>query len=690
MAADNNPTKNNEAGACDEYKYVTVKERVKRYDDRICQPSDDTANCLSPSLAHAKCSATQHDEETSPLSAAPSYNYMEDTVPCKMHRYSSSSHCEDNRDLSALPVRIFVGTWNCVYQDIEESMIVKPVRKDQHLSHRITRSVVTLSHWLTHVFHRFGHEHFEHDKRHDGGQHSIPVGNQRSCKYCVTKRTGRIHSTGCVSAAYSDNFDVAACETCHRDKARKDFSHVSDDKSERRLIIDYMHNDINLKGAVDATAKTYIASLMGVLPPQAETPLHCVTPSTTGDTDEVDPHTGIHGSGGCIKGHGIDDNIKVRTPFIDNSDWSESTNSISPPETQMALRYVLRNTEPALTVRRSTMQLKPLTEEDGEPLHDWIQTGYDVYIIALQETLSSSIFTSITKYLQRHSEDDFERVPLEEYKISGYGDGAFLHMKSTSIAVWVKKSLLTSGKAKIVKSKVIPLSVINRSKGVVTFQMNVLGQKIGVVGCHMPTRYHEREKAAAYILKKLPEVYGGAGASLKDVFHHVLWTGDFNFRVGDISAQNALDLLNNNMRDQLFSYDEFNRGRALTLHSMNFVEGEVRFFPTYKKRDDRDVVDRSRSNWADEEYHTRYATQWYKGRNIKERVPSWTDRVLKWSVPDLHNCLIIDDDSYRAAQPSVKNILLASDHSPVGCGLVMWPSRSSVLGKGNNLDTTTS
>ncbi|KAK1936007.1 hypothetical protein X943_000914 [Babesia divergens] len=670
----------------DEYTYVSVKERVKKYDKN--RPSTGEWPLSPQHVLSSPLEPTgQRDPKAVavdvPLSSSPDPSCI---ARCKLCNPHSSSHlikCEDNRDLSVRPVRIFVGTWNCVYQDVEESVILKPHHRDHHLSQRITKSVEILSHWLTHVFHRFVHDHSENGKYNNrlriSDETRKDVVKSSRCKYCVSKigrSAGVFNGVDSIETRLdeasekwipgeSEGVQMRSC-TVHGDTVDKRYAPIKDCSS------------------TDMT----IASAADLLRVPVDGPDQTLSKVTTGESTPV--RQMYHGSAsGRTTMSDVSSTSPGAGPYT-NKREVPSLMYLNQPTQHMPDKYSLNKDDPTLTVRQSTLQLKPLTPDDKEPLHDWIPPGYDVYIIALQETLSSSIFTSITKYLQKNSTEVFERVTLEEYKLSGYGDGAFLHMKSTSIAVWVKKALLDSGKARVGKSKVIPLGIINRSKGVVTFQMSVLGQIIGVVGCHMPTRYHDREKAAAYIMKKLPEVYSGSGSSLEDVFHHIVWTGDFNFRVSNISAENALALLNNNLRDQLFSYDEFNRGSASTFSAMNFVEGPVRFFPTYKKRDDRDIVDRSSANWAEAEYHTRYETQWYKGRNVKERVPSWTDRVLKWSVPAFHTCLLIDDDTYRAAQPSVKNILMASDHSPVGCGFSIWPANDVLKGAGvKNLDTTT-
>ncbi|GFE54328.1 endonuclease exonuclease phosphatase family protein [Babesia ovis] len=595
----------------------------------------------------------------------------------KQPNSTNTSKEEDNRNLSSRPIRIFVGTWNCAYQDPEESVILKPGHGDKdHWTSRMYRPAKALYQVVGYLYERVGQIYtggitqikagITRFRR--SGCHNLPntscedlpsttrqirfmepskdvssdeykrrsTKNSLTLRALVSPRSLEIESSNMAPkdniTSYKVHLPIKSryqrCRTNRRESNSRNMSHA-DNYSSVRLQRDAIQRRI----ALNSRSKTL--SRIKVLSRPQSNPNGDVT-STVVNLSK-DPNTSTSHSGG-------------------------TTGSIGPD-------FIA----PSLRMRRTTMHLKPLTDNDNEPLSDWIPMGYDIYIISLQETLSCSMFVSITKYLRRQSDEEFVRIELDDFKLSGYGDGAFLQTKSTSIAVWVRKSLLDSSDVKIGPSKSIPLSRINRSKGMVSFQMVIFGQVIGIVGCHLPTDYHAREKAIPYMLKKLADLYGYNGASLDEIFHHILWTGDFNFRVTNISTKEALILLNSDRVQELFYHDEYYKKSATMFSEMKFEEGVVRFFPTYKMRDDREVADHSHDNWAESAYHTRYETHWYKGGNIKDRVPSWTDRVFKWSVPELRTCLLIDELAYRAAQPSEKNILLTSDHTPVGCGFALWP-----------------
>ncbi|KAL8427851.1 hypothetical protein Efla_005817 [Eimeria flavescens] len=81
---------------------------------------------------------------------------------------------------------------------------------------------------------------------------------------------------------------------------------------------------------------------------------------------------------------------------------------------------------------RSSTKLLRAVEGEEQPLADWVLPGYDVYIIALQETLGHTIFEAITVYLTTVNGFPYKRIRFQEDKLSGLGDGAWMQFKSTS------------------------------------------------------------------------------------------------------------------------------------------------------------------------------------------------------------------------------------------------------------------
>ncbi|PHJ21094.1 endonuclease exonuclease phosphatase family protein, partial [Cystoisospora suis] len=312
-----------------------------------------------------------------------------------------------------------------------------------------------------------------------------------------------------------------------------------------------------------------------------------------------------------------------------------------------------------MVTRKSLMRASTLSLQDvrqGEqPLRDWILPGYDVYVITLQETISDNVFQTITAYLSQENGRPYRRMQAVEDRISGLGDGAWTQFKSTSIAAWAREDLLKPrGPVEFVSSKAIPLSFFNGSKGAVSLLLRIWEQYICVLGCHMPANsIDDRIKARVCILERLCEGYSGVpNATMDGVFHHVLWMGDFNFRTRNISADEAIDLLEKGKLKTLLGYDESFGPAGADMRQAGFTEAEISFPPTYKKVDGRPPVNFSDPHWPRREYQTKFTVKWYKGGHQEDRLPSWTDRIFRWSTPELSSLLRAEKDRYFAAMPT--------------------------------------
>ncbi|PFH32175.1 endonuclease/exonuclease/phosphatase family protein [Besnoitia besnoiti] len=327
-------------------------------------------------------------------------------------------------------------------------------------------------------------------------------------------------------------------------------------------------------------------------------------------------------------------------------------------------------------LRASTLRLKAVKQGE-QPLMDWLLPGYDVYVVTLQETISDSVFQAIMAYISEVNGHQYARMHAVEDKISGLGDGAWTQFKSTSIAAWAREDMLRPrGPVEFLTSKAIPLSFFNGSKGAVSLLMRIWDQFVCFLGCHMPaTTTEDRIKSRTWVIERLCESYSGMPhTTLDGVFHHVVWMGDFNFRTRNITAAKAVELLDAGKQTELLEYDECQGPQGEDMRKAGFVEGTVRFPPTYKKVDGRPPVDFSDPHWAEKEYQTKFTVKWYKGGHQEDRIPSWTDRVFKWSIPEMAYLLQLQKERYFAAMPTRANSFLnASDHSPVGSGFDMYP-----------------
>lgn len=91
-----------------------------------------------------------------------------------------------------------------------------------------------------------------------------------------------------------------------------------------------------------------------------------------------------------------------------------------------------------------------------------------------------------------------------------------------------------------------------------------------------------------------------------DDHDHIVWLGDLNYRI-NLQNDRCRYLIENGAFDELAQFDQLNRERQLKSGAFcGFEEQEIKFYPTYK-------FDKGTSNYDTSE---------------KQRVPSWTDRVL--------------------------------------------------------------
>lgn len=121
---------------------------------------------------------------------------------------------------------------------------------------------------------------------------------------------------------------------------------------------------------------------------------------------------------------------------------------------------------------------------------------------------------------------------------------------------------------------------------------------------------------------------------------HVIWFGDLNYRI-DLPNTECRSLVDCGAWDELLREDQLCREMAHKGAFYGFLEGQIKFFPTYK-------FDKGTSNYDSLE---------------KQRVPLWTDRVL-WLSPKKFNK---KHDLTNTFYNLVMDIFL-SDHKPVYAG----------------------
>lgn len=110
--------------------------------------------------------------------------------------------------------------------------------------------------------------------------------------------------------------------------------------------------------------------------------------------------------------------------------------------------------------------------------------------------------------------------------------------------------------------------------------------------------------------------------------------GDLNFRV-DLARSEVQRLIHKRQYSLLYRYDQLESLRTSGSLFDDFEEGEIKFAPTYKFDKGTDQYDTSE----------------------KQRVPSWTDRIL-WA--DKSDAGVVTQQAYESVE-----VLRMSDHKPV-------------------------
>ncbi|AWP11906.1 putative phosphatidylinositol 3-4-5-trisphosphate 5-phosphatase 2B-like [Scophthalmus maximus] len=182
------------------------------------------------------------------------------------------------------------------------------------------------------------------------------------------------------------------------------------------------------------------------------------------------------------------------------------------------------------------------------------------------------------------------------------------------------------------------------NKGAVGVSFLFNGTSFGFVNCHLTSgseKVLRRNQNIVDILRLLSlgdKQLGAFDISLR--FTHLFWCGDLNYRL-DLDVQDILKHVSKREFEELMCADQLTRERHKRKAFLNFKEEKIAFPPTYRyERGSRDC----------------YLWQKYKTSGVRVNVPSWCDRILWKSYPEMH----IICTAYGCTDD-----IFTSDHSPV-------------------------
>ncbi|XP_078522146.1 phosphatidylinositol 3,4,5-trisphosphate 5-phosphatase 1 [Lissotriton helveticus] len=185
------------------------------------------------------------------------------------------------------------------------------------------------------------------------------------------------------------------------------------------------------------------------------------------------------------------------------------------------------------------------------------------------------------------------------------------------------------------------------NKGAVGASFMFNGTSFGFVNSHLTSGSEKKLRRNQNYLNILRFLVLGdkkmGPFNLTHRFTHVFWLGDLNYRVElpTSEAENIVQKIRLQQYPELLPYDQLTLERRERKVFLFFDEEEITFAPTYRyERLTRE----------------KYAYTKQKATSIKYNLPSWCDRVLWKSYPEVH----VLCQSYGCT-----NDIMTSDHSPV-------------------------
>lgn len=255
----------------------------------------------------------------------------------------------------------------------------------------------------------------------------------------------------------------------------------------------------------------------------------------------------------------------------------------------------------------------------------------DIYAIGLQETIE----LNAGSLLNADGSKSQLWTKLIEKQLNSRGETYFLlrteSIASMALLLFVKATQAPNVTQVNGSSKKTGLGGITANKGGCAVRFHFGLTSFSLVTSHLAAGSNaviERFNDFLTIMQSLTFV---RNYKIKD-HDYILWFGDLNYRIS-MQNEECRYLVENGAFDELLARDQLCQERENKGAFYKFREGKIRFYPTYK-------FDKGTSNYDSSE---------------KQRVPSWTDRILYMS-------------KYRDLRQLNYNSIMdifVSDHKPV-------------------------
>lgn len=172
------------------------------------------------------------------------------------------------------------------------------------------------------------------------------------------------------------------------------------------------------------------------------------------------------------------------------------------------------------------------------------------------------------------------------------------------------------------------------NKGGVSVRFEICGVNLILLSCHFTAhKEKQRDRLNDYLDIISHQSFRDEDVNVILDHDYVFWMGDLNFRLENITKNEAEQLIVENRLSELLKHDQLNIMKDKKLIFQDFNEGEITFPPTFKFDKGTEIYDSSK----------------------KRRIPAWTDRILYMAHRDYaidHHLNVNPNLNRRSPSPS--------------------------------------